>query len=135
VERGGPIQNVSWFVLPPTMEWYYRQGNADYRALPPYKKGAEQADGPPAMGLIYPQAGSSVYIPRELDGSRGAVVAEAVHRDPHARIYWHLDAEYLGSTVDLHTMSLRPLPGDHVLTLVDQSGETLERRFTVLAKE
>jgi penicillin-binding protein 1C len=87
------------------------------------------------MGILYPQEGSAVYVPRELDGSRGAVVAEAVHRDARARIFWHLDAEYLGVTEDLHTMPIQPLPGEHVLTLVDGNGETVERRFTALARE
>jgi hypothetical protein len=32
-------------------------------------------------------------------------------------------------------MAIAPPPGDHVLTLVDENGETVERRFTVLARE
>ncbi len=135
VERGGPIQNVPWFVLPPAMEWYYRQGNADYRVLPPYKKGAERDEGLAPLGLIYPQEGSSIYIPRELDGTRGRVVAEAVHRSMNTRVFWHLDAEYLGATEDLHVMTIAPPPGEHTLTLIDENGETVERRFTVLARE
>ncbi len=135
VERGGPILNVSWFVLPPTMEWYYRQGNADYRVLPPYKKGAERDAGLAPLGIIYPQEGSSIYIPRELDGTRGRVVAEAVHRSTHTRVFWHLDAEYLGATEDLHVMTIAPPPGEHTLTLIDENGEMAERRFTVLARE
>jgi penicillin-binding protein 1C len=135
LERGAPIRNVPWFVLPPAMEWYYRQGNADYRVLPPYKKGAERDEGLAPLGIIYPQEGSAIYIPRELDGSRGRVVAEAVHRDAHARVFWHLDADYLGSTEDLHVMAIAPPPGEHVLTLVDENGEMVERRFTILARD
>jgi penicillin-binding protein 1C len=117
------------------MEWYYRQGNADYKTLPPYKKGAEPDAGLSPLGLIYPQEGSEIYIPRELDGKRGSVVAEAVHRDVHTRVFWHLDSDYIGVTEDLHVMKLSPVEGEHVLTLVDENGETLERRFTILARE
>jgi penicillin-binding protein 1C len=135
LERGGPMRNVSWFVLPPAMEWYYRQGNADYRVLPPYKQGAERDEGLAPLGIIYPQPGSAIYIPRELDGTRGRVVAEAVHRNMHARVFWHLDADYLGETKDLHVMAIAPPPGEHTLTLIDENGEMIERRFTVLARE
>ncbi len=134
VERGGPMKNVSWFVLPPAMEWYYRQGHADYETLPPYKKGAEPVSGLSPLGLVYPAEGSEIYIPRELDGKRGSIVAEAVHRDVHTRVFWHLDAEYLGVTEDLHVMSISPSEGGHVLTLVDENGETVTRSFTVLGK-
>ncbi len=132
VERGGPMRNVSWFVLPPAMEWYYRQGNADYRVLPPYKKGAEPEEGLSAMSVIYPHEGSQIYIPRELDGTRGRLVAEAVHRNRVARIFWHLDSWYLGATEDLHALAISVPPGDHTLTLIDEEGELLERHFTVL---
>ncbi len=135
VERGGPLMNVSWFVLPPAMEWYYRQGNADYKTLPPYKKGAEPAANLSPLGIIYPQEGSEIYIPRELDGARGSIVAEGVHRDAHARVFWHLDSQYLGVTEDLHTRSISPPPGPHVLTLIDQNGEMVERRFTIIDRE
>jgi penicillin-binding protein 1C len=135
VERGGPMRNVSWFVLPPAMEWYYRQGNADYQTLPPYKKGAEPVSGLSPLGLIYPQEGSGIYLPRELDGSRGSVVAEAVHRDVHSRVFWHLDSEYLGATEGFHVMSISPAAGEHTLTLVDENGETITRRFTILDRK
>jgi penicillin-binding protein 1C len=135
VEKGGPMKNVSWFVLPPAMEWFYRQGNADYRVLPPYKKGAEPQEDLLPMNIIYPHEGSEIYIPKELDGSLGRVVVDAVHRDTHARIFWHLDSEYLGVTENLHSMAISPPAGDHVLTLIDGNGEMLERRFTVIDKK
>jgi penicillin-binding protein 1C len=134
IEEGRPIQHVSWFVLPPAMEWFYRQGNADYRVLPPYRPGAEPDDGVLPLSLIYPHDGSQIYLPRELDGAPGGLVAEAVHRDTRARIFWHLDATYLGVTEGIHTMAIHAPSGEHTLTLVDQGGELLERRFTLLAR-
>jgi penicillin-binding protein 1C len=69
-----------------------------------------------------------------MDGSLGRVVFEAAHRDPRTRVFWHLDGEYQGETRDIHQMALLPSPGSHVLTLVDENGESVERRFHALRR-
>jgi penicillin-binding protein 1C len=69
-----------------------------------------------------------------MDGGAGRVVFEAAHRDPAARVFWHLDDEYQGETRDIHQMALAPRPGPHVLVLVDERGETVRRRFTVVGR-
>jgi penicillin-binding protein 1C len=74
-----------------------------------------------------------VIIPRELDGNRGRTVFEAVDRRREATIYWHLDGEYLGETHTFHQQTLDIEPGEHILTLVDDTGERVARRFQVLA--
>jgi len=62
------------------------------------------------------------------------VVFEAAHRDPLARVFWHLDDEYQGETVELHQMALAPRAGPHRLVLVDELGESVVRRFTVVER-
>jgi penicillin-binding protein 1C len=128
------------FVLPPAEEWYYRRWNLDYRPLPsPAEETAAAQAGIPAgipteFALLNPGPGAQIYVPRELDGGEGRVVFAAAHRDANARIYWHLDDAYLGSTTVFHEMEARPGTGPHVLTLVDERGGTLFRRFEVLGK-
>jgi penicillin-binding protein 1C len=124
----------SWFVLPPSMEYYYKIKHSDYRSLPPYQAGCEASGSNVVMEMIYPKAGASVYIPIELDGSRGKVVFNATHRKSGAKIYWHIDQEYVGTTNNYHQMELSPVPGQHVLTLVDEDGERLQQRFIILKK-
>jgi penicillin-binding protein 1C len=87
------------------------------------------------MEFLYPQADTVVYIPRDLDGRAGRVVLEAVHRDTEARLHWHLDGRYLGSTQRFHQQALELEPGTHTVTLVDSAGQRLERRFTVLERQ
>ena len=65
----------------------------------------------------------------------GRVVFKAAHRQPDTRVYWYLDEEYLGETRDIHEMALSPRPGPHRLTLVDEHGETVTRRFDVLSRD
>lgn len=137
-ERIAAIRGVKWFVLPPAMEWYYKRHHSDYRPLPSYRSDCMEAiDGfvTASMSLIYPGENGLIYVPIELDGQRGRTVFEAAHRDIHATIYWHLDGKYLGATRDIHQIALAPKPGEHMVTLVDENGERVQRKFAVLAKE
>jgi penicillin-binding protein 1C len=132
-ESPGAMRRASWFVLPPAEEFYFRRGNAGYRPLPPMRADCAARDGRAALALLYPDVNGSVLIPRELDGHRGRTVFEAVHRRREARIYWHLDDQYLGETHTFHQQALDIDPGEHILTLVDDEGERVYRRFQVLA--
>jgi penicillin-binding protein 1C len=87
------------------------------------------------MSLIFPEQGARVYIPIDLDGKPGMTVFRAAHRSTRATIFWHLDGEYLGETMEIHDMEARPGPGPHTLTLVDDSGEEYVRTFTVLSEK
>ena len=57
---------------------------------------------------------------------------EVVHRERDATVFWHLDGEYLGQTAHFHQQALDIEPGMHTITVVDQGGNRLERRFEVL---
>jgi penicillin-binding protein 1C len=122
------------FVLTPTIEWYYQRSTIGYSPLPPWLPGCAPA-GADALDFIQPEAGSLIYIPVELDGSPGLTVFRAVHRDAAARLFWHLDGDYLGETRGDHRMAARPEPGPHELTIVDLAGATATRRFQVLLKD
>ncbi len=73
-------------------------------------------------------------MPLEIDGGVGRVVFEAAHREPGTRVFWHLDETYEGETRDIHQMALAPAPGEHVLVLVDERGESVRRRFTAVGR-
>jgi len=89
----------------------------------------------PALECVSPAENATLFVPVEMDGSMGRVVFEAAHRTPGSTVYWHLDGEYQGKTRDIHQMALAPPPGLHVLTLVDESGESVTRRFRTLRRE
>ena len=129
------MQNVSWFVLPPVQEWYFRTKNPFYRMLPPFRKDCAPNPGNRNMDLIYPRDGSTIYVPVDLDGKTGSTVFKAAHHHPDAIIYWHLDEQFIGSTKQSHQMALSPERGFHRLTLVDQGGESISIGFDILTKE
>ncbi len=121
-----------WFVLPPAIEWFYRNHNPDYNVLPPFAGGCTPDSPQRPMALLYPRiANATITIPYNLDGTLGEAVFEVAHRNPNATIFWHLDEQYLGETKTFHKMTLCPRAGIHTLTLVDMDGEILVTRFRV----
>lgn len=126
------IRSVSWFQLPPSWEWYYKQRHPNYRSLPPYSPECASGNLSDAvMQFIYPYPGAVLKITRQLDGSRGKVVFELAHRNPTTRVFWHLGNDYLGETSNIHQMELSPDPGEYTLTVVDENGISSSIRFEV----
>lgn len=125
------MKTMSWFVLSPIPEWYYKKNNPFYQSLPPYKQGCQESLKK-EMDVIYPKNYTKILIPTELDGSKGKVVFEVVHRQSQQIIYWHLDQQYLGQTRGQHRMELDAELGKHQITIMDESGEVLEWQFEVV---
>ena len=129
------MQHISWFVLPPTMEYFFKTNNPFYKVLPPYRDDcAKYLASAKTMEIIYPKEQSSIYVPIEINGEMGKTVFKVAHRNPESTIYWHLDDRYIGSTKSIHQLGFSPTPGTHVLTVVDETGESVCRKFTVIGK-
>ncbi|MDR1984593.1 MAG: penicillin-binding protein 1C [Prevotellaceae bacterium] len=124
------IVNKSWFVLPPVQEWYYKIKHHDYRQLPPFMSGCEAEESSP-IDLIYPVPDSEIVITKQIDGNIGNIVFQAVHRNPDATIFWHIDNEYAGTTKVYHHLAVQPSAGAHRLILVDDAGNTKRLNFFV----
>ncbi|MEO6187038.1 MAG: penicillin-binding protein 1C, partial [Steroidobacteraceae bacterium] len=136
-ERVSGMQHVPWFVLPPTLEHYYRGQHSDYRPLPPWRADCSAAASAPlrsVMEFLYPGPEGRIYVPIDLDGRKGRAVFEVVHREPGAVLYWHLDEDYVGRTELTHQLPVDLAPGAHSVTVVDAAGNRLTRRFEVLER-
>jgi penicillin-binding protein 1C len=127
------VASVSWFILPPTQEHYFRIKNRTYKPVPPYRKDCEMNSTVASMDLVYPKPESRIFIPRELNGKSGRAICELVHRNPNSTVHWHLDGNYLGSTKSNHRFAINPKEGRHTLVMVDEDGNTLEEHFEVLS--
>jgi penicillin-binding protein 1C len=125
----------SWFILSPAMEYYYKQRNADYKILPPFKQGCAFAETGKVMEIIYPQTDAKIYVPLEVSGEKGKTVFSAAHRKTGAKIFWSLDDNFIGTTQNFHQMGLNPSAGKHIITLVDENGLSVSRQFEILEKE
>ena len=120
------IDGVRTFILPPSMEWYYRQHHPEYRPYVPENR----LDYSP-MEFIYPENGAVLSIPRQLDGSIAGITFNLAHRTPGTKVFWHLDNEYAGETQYLHQIRLIPPEGRHSVTAVDEEGNSVSVGFTI----
>lgn len=127
------MKHVSWFVLPPSMEYYYKVKNPTYAPLPPWKSDCK-GQSSQAMEFIYPREETQLYIPVELDGKPGKAVFEIAHRNSGMKVFWHLDNNFVGETTSFHQLALNPEAGDHTLTCVDENGETISLQFNIISE-
>lgn len=122
-------QKEYYFKLPPAMEWYYKASHPEYTPVPADAMG-NYISGK-AMEFIYPQAGSVISIPRQLNGESGGIIFNLAHSDTDMCIFWHLDNNYVGQTRWIHQLQLTPEPGRHTITAVDTLGNSTSVSFTV----
>lgn len=126
----------NWFILPPSQAHFYRRTHASYRVLPDFRKDCQVSSSThSSIDLIYPNRGSKIYIPIGLDNQQSSTVFRAVHRNSKAKLYWHLDDDFIGTTETFHEQAITVSAGRHRLLLVDDQGERFERYFEVIGTE
>jgi penicillin-binding protein 1C len=126
------IVNESWFVLPPAMEYFYKKKHSEYKTLPPVAQGCAGTKSIPVMEFMYPTNGIKIFIPRDQTGELTKVITEIVHRNPSKKIFWHLDESYIGTSRYIHQIEIFTAAGNHILTAVDEDGNTIKCGFTVI---
>ena len=128
-DRSEPTRSQCFFVLPPLMEHYYRQQHQEYQPLP--KKSSANNDAEQSFHFVYPADGSIVSIPKQMDGTKGSIVCQAVHNSS-VELFWHLDGSYIGTTSDVHKMQIKPSLGYHTITVVDDLGA--QKTISIIVK-
>ncbi|MGL5786268.1 MAG: penicillin-binding protein 1C [Bacteroidales bacterium] len=125
------FKNISWFVLPPSWEWYYKNKHPEYRPLPPVSRKCIGRGSDSPMEFIYPTGTTSIILPKQLDSSEGKVSIEVAHQDPDMTLFWHLDGRFIGQTKTFHQMAIAAGRGKHRLVIIDQNGGTISRYITI----
>jgi len=135
-EKISNIKTVSWFVLPPTVEYYYKKRHSDYKPLPPVRSDCMCVfdENIKKIDIIYPKNLTEIYIPKEIDGKKGDVIFEAVHRNNNAELFWFIDGNFICKTKYFHHIAVKPEIGEHILTILDKNGEKITRKFKILNK-
>jgi penicillin-binding protein 1C len=87
------------------------------------------------LDIIYPEENARIYVPLEISGQRGKSIFTATDRNNNAKLFWHLDDAFIGSTTQFHQMAVDPAPGLHTLTIVDENGESVTRHFEIMQKK
>ncbi|MEI7979973.1 MAG: penicillin-binding transpeptidase domain-containing protein, partial [Bacteroidota bacterium] len=124
----------SWFVLPPSVEYYYKAVHPNYKTLPPFRNDCVDESNKPVMDLIYPKKSNRLFIPIQLDGNTGKAIFEVAHKYAQTKIFWYLDEAFIGTTQRYHQMELAPKQGKHALTVTDEIGNNLHVNFEILGR-
>jgi penicillin-binding protein 1C len=125
------MRSVPWFELPPVQAHYYRVLHPEYTSPPSYLEGC-QGDQESPIALIYPKSDAKLFLPKNETGKQQPLLLKATHRSGEATLYWHIDNVYMGSTKHIHDINVSLDHGQHLLTLVDEDGNTFEKRIEIL---
>ncbi len=124
------MQHQNWLVLPPAMEYYYKRQNVLYATLPPLMPGCSETEQ--QLEFIYPREWNRLFIPVDLDGTPGKIIFDLAHRSNNVTVFWYLDNRFLGTTQNVHQLELRPDEGWHSITVTDNLGNSMTKRFKVV---
>ncbi len=116
------MKTVPWMILPPLAEKFYKQKNPTYQPIPPYRSDCQFDENTKPLAIAYPKKESHIYIPTNLDETKSKTVFEATHSRSQAKIFWHLDDQYIGETQGIHQIEFIPPLGKHELRIVDDEG-------------
>lgn len=131
------VQNMVkkvFFVLPPTMGFYYKKRNPLYKSLPPFRIDCRSMESEAKQNIefVYPQQFTNVFIPRNLDGTNSSLLLEVNHRYPQTLVFWYLDGKFIGQTLNKHQLPVNASMGKHILTVQDEFGESKQIEFNIL---
>lgn len=118
--------------LPPAVEALLR--DHDPAALPPapsWREDCAPAETGSSIQILLPENGSTIVLPRDIDGSVQKLAIQASHRRADAPIRCFLDQEDLGVSERFRTFLVRPDPGSHAVLCQDEEGSRAVSRFQV----
>ncbi len=125
------MKHQSWFVLPPLMEYYFKQKNPLYKVLPSFKDGCLN-ETKKVMDFIYPKVYTNIFLPKDFNGNTNDVIFRLAHGTPEVKVFWYLDKTFIGTSKDIHEMAIHPKKtGKHIVTVVDELGNEVKRRFNI----
>ena len=124
-----------WFVLPVKMAWYYKKNHLNYQTLPSFKEGCHSILKEKPLEFIYPSENLELILTKDFDGNRQAFIAKVAHQKPNQTVYWYLNKHYLKMTQHFHQVEILAPVGNHVLTAVDQDGNQIRAKFTILPND
>lgn len=124
------IKQKSWFVLPPLMEYYYKDNNPFYKPSPKFKD-ACLGEIKSAMKFIYPTEKSSIFLPKNFDGEKNELVLKVAHSSKESTLFWYVDKLFLGTTQEKHEFAVRLKTGNYIISVTDNFGNEMQQQITI----
>ena len=124
------IKQKSWFVLPPLMEFYYKKTNPFYKTLPAYRNDC-LAENKSEMKFIYPTEKSTVYLPKNFDGTKNELVLKVAHANKNAVLFWYVNNQFIASTKETHNLALSYKTGLYKISVTDSFGNEITQEINI----
>ncbi|MHC5361276.1 penicillin-binding protein 1C [Myroides sp. LJL110] len=118
------IHTTSWFVLPPTMAYYYQQQNSQYKILPEFRSDCIATNTQNTLSFIYPKHQDKIHLAKGFNSKTQPFVAKVATTNSKDTLYWYLDQQYLGKTIFKHDKSILATTGEYWLRVVNQNGQS-----------
>jgi penicillin-binding protein 1C len=128
--EGESTMTANFFVMPPKMEYYYQKHKPSHQSLPPLHPECRLTDFN-EIDILYPRENTYIIVPVLLDGSKGSVIFEAVHKRKGAELFWFIDQKFIQKTKSEHSINISPEIGEHILYISDENGNSVQRKFVV----
>lgn len=128
------VQNIvqrSWFVLPPLMAYYYKNKNAKYQRLPPYKEGCSVLEKQILEFVFSIKNTHKISLTKGFNQKTNPIVFKLVHRNEQAIVFWYLDNKFIKSTQNFHEIEMIPSKGKHILMAIDEHGNEIKKRIEI----
>ena len=125
------IINKKWFILPPVMEWYYKNSHVGYKTVPPFRpdcQALQQAN----MDFIYPKNNSKIYLTKDFNSNVQPVIFKVACANKDAKLFWYIDKQFKGTTQTFHEMQITANSGFHYITVVDEKGNEISRKVEIV---
>ena len=124
------IKQKPWFVLPPLMEYYYKDKNPFYKSLPKFRNDC-LGDIKNTMKFLYPTEKSTVFLPKNFDGKKNELILKVAHSNREISLFWYLNNTFLGTTKELHEFAIQPTIGNYKITVTDSFGNEIHQQIEI----
>lgn len=124
------IKQKSWFVLPPLMEFYYKKTNPFYKTLPAYRNDC-LAENKSEMKFVYPTEKSTVYLPKNFDGTKNELVLKVAHANKNAVLFWYVNNQFIASTKETHNLALSYKSRLYKISVTDSFGNEITQEINI----
>ena len=112
------------------MEFYYQRKNPIYKVLPKFDQDC-LSEEKSVMDFIYPKESIKVFLPKDFNEQRNDLVFRLAHSIQDIKVFWYLDANFIGTTQTFHEMAILPKTGKHTITVIDELGNELKRNIEI----
>ena len=125
---------MSHFTVDPLAWQYMKLSHPEIRELPPLDPDCKLLKSEENnMAFVHPSPGDKILLPIDLNGLEQELVVQVAHQSEDASIHWYLDEHYIASTTEFHNISIKPVSGNHSITVVDHEGSEIKLFFEILS--